>query len=91
MHLWLGELDGKLTGMLAEEVGLDIHEWPYLVANDATPLAPGMCFSDEPGLYIPGKFGVRLEDSINAIARFEGLRRRLETVGSAAGVTVTRW
>jgi Xaa-Pro dipeptidase len=27
-----------------------------------TPLAPGMCFSDEPGIYIPGKFGVRLED-----------------------------
>jgi Xaa-Pro dipeptidase len=27
-----------------------------------TPLAPGMCFSDEPGLYVPGKFGVRLED-----------------------------
>jgi Xaa-Pro dipeptidase len=27
-----------------------------------TPLAPGMCFSDEPGIYIPGKFGIRLED-----------------------------
>jgi Xaa-Pro dipeptidase len=43
-------------------IGLDGHEPPYLVHGDATPLAPGMCFSDEPGIYIPGEFGVRLED-----------------------------
>lgn len=43
-------------------IGLDGHEAPYLVRNDATPLQAGMCFSDEPGLYIPGEFGVRLED-----------------------------
>jgi Xaa-Pro dipeptidase len=43
-------------------IGLDTHEAPYLVRNDATPLQAGMCFSDEPGLYIPGEFGVRLED-----------------------------
>jgi len=43
-------------------IGLDGHESPYLVHGDATPLAAGMCFSDEPGLYIPGEFGVRLED-----------------------------
>ena len=43
-------------------IGLDGHESPYLVRNDATPLQPGMCFSDEPGLYIPGEFGIRLED-----------------------------
>ena len=43
-------------------IGLDGHESPYLVHGDATPLAPGMCFSDEPGIYIPGEFGVRLED-----------------------------
>ena len=43
-------------------IGLDGHEPPYLVHGDATPLAPGMCFSDEPGLYIPGEFGIRLED-----------------------------
>ena len=43
-------------------VGLDIHEWPYLVRNDRTPLAKGMCFSNEPMLVIPGEFGVRLED-----------------------------
>lgn len=43
-------------------IGLDIHEWPYLVRNDKTPLAPGMCFSNEPMICIPGEFGVRLED-----------------------------
>ncbi|BBF80600.1 M24 family metallopeptidase [Asticcacaulis excentricus] len=43
-------------------IGMDGHEAPYLVGNDATPLEAGMCFSDEPGIYIPGEFGVRLED-----------------------------
>jgi Xaa-Pro dipeptidase len=43
-------------------IGLDGHEPPYLVHGDTTPLAPGMCFSDEPGIYIPGEFGIRLED-----------------------------
>jgi Xaa-Pro aminopeptidase len=43
-------------------IGMDGHENPYLVRNDTTPLAAGMCFSDEPGLYIPGEFGIRLED-----------------------------
>jgi len=43
-------------------IGLDGHEPPYLVHGDSTPLAAGMCFSDEPGIYIPGEFGVRLED-----------------------------
>ena len=43
-------------------IGMDGHESPYLVHSDLTPLQPGMCFSDEPGLYIPGEFGIRLED-----------------------------
>lgn len=43
-------------------IGLDIHEWPYLVRNDRTPLAKGMCFSNEPMLVLPDEFGVRLED-----------------------------
>ena len=43
-------------------IGMDVHEPPYLVRNDTTPLQQGMCFSDEPGLYIPGEFGIRLED-----------------------------
>ena len=43
-------------------IGLDGHEPPYLVRNDSTPLQANMCFSDEPGIYIPGEFGIRLED-----------------------------
>lgn len=43
-------------------IGLDIHEWPYLVRGNATPLQVGMCFSNEPMICIPGEFGVRLED-----------------------------
>jgi Xaa-Pro dipeptidase len=43
-------------------IGLSIHEAPYLVRGDKTPLAPGMCFSDEPMIVIPDAFGVRLED-----------------------------
>lgn len=43
-------------------IGLDIHEWPYLVEGNSTPLATGMCFSNEPMLVLPGEFGVRLED-----------------------------
>jgi Xaa-Pro dipeptidase len=43
-------------------IGMDVHEPPYLVRNDPTPLEAGMCFSDEPGIYIPGEFGIRMED-----------------------------
>ena len=43
-------------------IGMDVHEPPYLVRNDTTPLEAGMCFSDEPGIYIPGEFGIRMED-----------------------------
>jgi len=43
-------------------IGLDVHEPVNLVQGETTPLAEGMCFSDEPGIYLPGKFGIRLED-----------------------------
>jgi Xaa-Pro dipeptidase len=55
----------KLPGLshrTGHGIGLDGHEPAYLVHGDATALQAGMCFSDEPGLYIPGEFGVRLED-----------------------------
>jgi Xaa-Pro dipeptidase len=55
----------KLPGLshrTGHGIGLDGHEPAYLVHGDATPLEAGMCFSDEPGIYIPGEFGIRLED-----------------------------
>jgi Xaa-Pro dipeptidase len=49
-------------------IGMDGHEWPYLVRGNTLPLAPGMTFSDEPGIYLRGEFGVRLEDDIHITA-----------------------
>ena len=43
-------------------IGMEGHEPVNLVHGENTPLAPGMCFSNEPGIYLPGKFGIRLED-----------------------------
>ncbi|WP_269435480.1 M24 family metallopeptidase [Burkholderia savannae] len=45
-------------------IGLDIHEWPYLVGGDRTELDVGMCFSIEPMLCVPNEFGVRHEDHV---------------------------
>ena len=46
-------------------IGLDVHEWHHVVAGNKTPLAPGMCFSNEPMIAIYGEFGVRLEDCVH--------------------------
>ncbi len=45
-------------------IGLEGHEWTNFVKGNKTPLAPGMCFSDEPMIAIPGEFGIRLEDCL---------------------------
>ena len=45
-------------------LGLDVHEEPYLVGGNTEQLREGMCFSDEPGIYLPGKFGIRIEDAV---------------------------
>jgi Xaa-Pro dipeptidase len=53
------------THRLGHGMGMDGHEWPYLVRGNATKLRPNMTFSDEPGIYIPGEFGIRLEDDMH--------------------------
>ncbi len=45
-------------------IGLSGHEPPYIVAGNGAPLKAGMCFSDEPGIYLPGRFGVRIENIV---------------------------
>ncbi|HKA68037.1 MAG TPA: Xaa-Pro peptidase family protein [Actinomycetes bacterium] len=45
-------------------IGLEVHEEPYLVAGNARPLEPGMAFSIEPGVYLPGRHGARIEDIV---------------------------
>jgi Xaa-Pro aminopeptidase len=49
-------------------IGVEEHEDPYIVSGNATPLAPGHAFSIEPGIYLPGRFGLRLEDIVVAAA-----------------------
>jgi len=50
------------THRVGHGIGMDGHEWPYLVRGNTQPLEAAMTFSDEPGIYIPGEFGIRLED-----------------------------
>jgi Xaa-Pro dipeptidase len=63
--------DYKLPGLshrTGHGIGMDGHEPVNLVRGEAEKLAPGMCFSNEPGIYLPGKFGVRLEDCFHMTA-----------------------
>jgi Xaa-Pro dipeptidase len=64
--------DYKLPGLphrTGHGIGLDVHEWPYLVGSDETPLDVGMCFSNEPMICIPGEFGIRHEDHFHMTER----------------------
>jgi Xaa-Pro aminopeptidase len=54
-------------------IGVTTHEPPYLVAGEGRALVPGMCFSIEPGIYLPGRFGVRIEDIVTVTE--DGARR----------------
>lgn len=58
-------------------IGLTTHEPPYLVRGEEQPLVPGMCFSIEPGIYLPGRFGVRIEDIVTVTG--DGGRRLNDT------------
>lgn len=63
--------DYRLPGLphrAGHGLGLEIHEAPYIVRGNWTPLQPGMCFSNEPMIVVPGRFGVRLEDHIHMTA-----------------------
>ncbi|HEX6236929.1 MAG TPA: Xaa-Pro peptidase family protein [Acidimicrobiales bacterium] len=73
------EVDATARGIIAEAgwgdrfihrtghgIGVEEHEDPYIVEGNRTPLAPGHAFSVEPGIYVPGRFGMRLEDIVVA-------------------------
>ncbi|MDQ3074092.1 MAG: Xaa-Pro peptidase family protein [Pseudomonadota bacterium] len=63
--------DYKLPGLshrTGHGIGMEGHEPVNLVRGETTQLAPGMCFSNEPGIYLPGKFGIRLEDCFHMTA-----------------------
>ncbi len=59
----------SFTHRLGHGLGIDVHEPPYMVGHDDTVLEPGMTFTSEPGIYLPGRFGVRIEDDILVTAR----------------------
>jgi D-alanyl-D-alanine dipeptidase len=65
-------------------IGLEVHEPPYLVAGDDTTLEPGITFSVEPGIYLPGRLGVRIEDIVavtgDGVERFNRSPRDLVVV-----------
>jgi Xaa-Pro aminopeptidase len=66
-------------------IGLEVHEHPYLVSGNTRPLEEGMAFSVEPGIYLPGRFGVRIEDIVVVAADgavlMNNAPRTLTTVG----------
>ncbi|WP_327294599.1 aminopeptidase P family protein [Streptomyces sp. NBC_01197] len=65
-------------------IGVTTHEPPYMIEGEEQPLVPGMCFSVEPGIYLPGRFGVRIEDIVTVTGdggrRLNTTRRELAIV-----------
>ncbi|WP_328536056.1 aminopeptidase P family protein [Streptomyces sp. NBC_00344] len=64
-------------------IGVTTHEPPYMIEGEERPLVPGMCFSVEPGIYLPGRFGVRIEDIVTVTANGG---RRLNTTSRELAV-----
>lgn len=64
-------------------IGVTTHEPPYMIEGEELPLVPGMCFSVEPGIYLPGRFGVRIEDIVTVT---ESGGRRLNTTARELAV-----
>ncbi|WP_431245277.1 aminopeptidase P family protein [Leifsonia xyli] len=66
-------------------IGVTTHEPPYMVEGETRPIEAGMCFSIEPGIYLPGRFGVRIEDIVvaeeNGARRLNNSTRELQVVG----------
>lgn len=73
------------THRLGHGLGIDVHEPPYMVAHNPTVLEPGMVFTSEPGIYLPGRFGVRIEDDVvvteRGAASLSPRVTRLEPIG----------
>jgi Xaa-Pro aminopeptidase len=65
-------------------IGLETHEDPYIVAGNTEPLEPGMAFSVEPGIYIAGRHGARIEDIVvctpDGVERLNTIARDLVVV-----------
>ena len=64
-------------------IGMTTHEPPYMVEGEEQPLIPGMCFSIEPGIYLAGDFGVRIEDIVTVT---DDGRQRLNNTDRALAI-----
>lgn len=66
-------------------IGMEGHEHPYMRAGNTDPLRPGMTYTVEPGIYLPGRNGVRIEDNMlvteTGVETLSDLRRELITLG----------
>jgi len=75
----------RFTHRTGHGIGLDVHEEPYIVEGNTLTLEEGMTFSVEPGIYLPGKFGVRVEDIVvvteSGALRLNRCSRALKSVG----------
>lgn len=73
------------THRLGHQIGLDVHEPGDVSATHDAPVKPGMCFSIEPGIYLPGEFGVRIEDLVlvteDGCEVLNSYPREIDTVG----------
>jgi len=72
------------THRLGHGIGMEGHEWYYLVRGNTRKLQPGNVFTNEPGIYIPGEFGLRLEDEL--VVTENGSRPMLPQAGSLEGI-----
>ena len=59
-----GDYNNFIVHKTGHGLGLDVHEDPYIVRGNNSPLEIGMIITVEPGLYLPGKFGIRIEDDV---------------------------
>jgi Xaa-Pro aminopeptidase len=57
-----GGYGGRFIHRLGHGLGIDAHEEPFIVAGNSLALQPGMVFSNEPGIYVPGQWGIRTEN-----------------------------
>jgi Xaa-Pro aminopeptidase len=76
---------GQFIHRTGHGIGVTTHEPPYMIEGEELPLVPGMCFSVEPGVYLAGRFGVRIEDIVTVTEdggrRFNNTDRHLRVVG----------